>query len=41
VANLGAEEQADLRERCRALLPEPPFVMTSYAWAARGVVQGR
>ncbi len=38
VASLGADEQAELRERCRALLPDPPFVMTSYAWAARGVV---
>jgi SAM-dependent methyltransferase len=38
VAGLRADEQADLRERCRALLPDAPFVMTSYAWAARGVV---
>jgi len=25
-----------LRERCRTLLPEAPFTMTSVAWAARG-----
>jgi SAM-dependent methyltransferase len=27
-----------LRERCRRLLPEPPFTITAFAWAARGVV---
>lgn len=35
---LDRERQAELRERCRALLPEPPFVLTSRAWAARGLV---
>jgi SAM-dependent methyltransferase len=27
----------ELRERCRNALPEPPFSVTGYAWAARGV----
>ncbi len=35
-AGLGENEQAQLRERCRELLPAPPFVLTSRAWAARG-----
>ena len=30
---------AELRERCRALLPPAPFVLTSRAWAARGLVR--
>jgi SAM-dependent methyltransferase len=34
--SLAAEELAALRERCRAHLPEPPFTLTAYAWAARG-----
>jgi SAM-dependent methyltransferase len=38
VAGLSADRRAALRERCRALLPEAPFEMTSVAWAARGVV---
>ena len=38
VAGLGDDRRADLRERCLALLPEPPFVLTSCAWASRGVV---
>jgi SAM-dependent methyltransferase len=29
---------AELRERCRQLLPPAPFTMTARAWAARGVV---
>ena len=29
--------QAELRERCRALLPAAPFVVTARAWAARGL----
>jgi ubiquinone/menaquinone biosynthesis C-methylase UbiE len=37
VASLDAERQALLRERCRALLPDPPFVLTARAWAARGL----
>ena len=38
VAGLDAERQAELRERCRAALPEPPFVLTARAWTARGTV---
>jgi SAM-dependent methyltransferase len=34
---LDPERQAELRERCRALLPEPPFTVTARAWAARGL----
>jgi SAM-dependent methyltransferase len=37
VATLGAEQQAELRERCRALLPAAPFVLTARAWAACGL----
>jgi SAM-dependent methyltransferase len=37
VAGLDAERQADLRERCRALLPDGPLVVNARAWAARGV----
>ena len=37
VAGLDAERQAELRERCRMLLPNAPFVLTSRAWATRGV----
>lgn len=37
-ASLGEDELAALRERCRAVLPEPPFVQTAWAWAVRGVV---
>jgi len=29
--------QAELRERCRALLPDAPFTLASRAWAARGL----
>jgi SAM-dependent methyltransferase len=36
-AGLDAERQAQLRDRCRELLPEAPFVLTSQAWAARGL----
>lgn len=36
VAALDPERRAELRERCRTLLPEAPFVFTSHAWAARG-----
>ena len=38
VAGLDAEQQAQLRERCRERLPEAPFVVTAKAWAARGLV---
>lgn len=37
-AGLGPSRQSDLREACRGLIPPPPFVMTSVAWACRGVV---
>jgi ubiquinone/menaquinone biosynthesis C-methylase UbiE len=33
---LDADALSALRERCRNLLPEPPFTVTSVAWAARG-----
>jgi ubiquinone/menaquinone biosynthesis C-methylase UbiE len=38
VAGLDAERQAELRERCRALLPDAPFEITARAWATRGLV---
>jgi ubiquinone/menaquinone biosynthesis C-methylase UbiE len=31
-----AAHQSQLREACRALLPEPPFSLTARAWYARG-----
>jgi SAM-dependent methyltransferase len=37
-AGLEAGRQAQLRERCRELLPAAPFVLTARAWAARGLV---
>ena len=36
VASLDDERREALRERCRALLPRPPFRLTTVAWAARG-----
>ena len=36
-AGLDAESQAQLRERCRELLPAAPFVLTARAWAARAI----
>jgi SAM-dependent methyltransferase len=36
VASLDADGQARLRERCRELLPDAPFVPPARAWAARG-----
>lgn len=38
VASLGPDRQAELRERCREKFPDAPFVLTSRAWAARGLV---
>lgn len=38
VAGLDAHREAELRERCRAALPDAPFVLTARAWTARGVV---
>jgi len=37
-AGLEPMRQAQLRERCRELLPAAPFVLTARAWAARGLV---
>ena len=37
VSGLSPEGRAALRERCRRALPEPPFVLTARAWAARGL----
>jgi SAM-dependent methyltransferase len=37
-ADLDAKRQAQLRERCREMLPAPPFFLTALAWAARGLV---
>jgi SAM-dependent methyltransferase len=36
VASLDPEGQAELRERCRRLAGDAPFVVTARAWAARG-----
>ena len=36
VAGLDPERRARLRDRCRELLPEPPFTLESIAWTARG-----
>jgi ubiquinone/menaquinone biosynthesis C-methylase UbiE len=36
VAALSPEGREELRESCRKRLPEPPFVLTARAWAARG-----
>jgi SAM-dependent methyltransferase len=35
--SLGPDELAEVRERCRRLLPEPPFSFTAYSWAVRGL----
>ena len=37
VAGLDAERREALRERCRVMLPAPPFTSTVIAWAARGI----
>lgn len=39
VAGLDPRRRAALLERCRALLPTPPFAVTGRAWAARGRVR--
>lgn len=36
VAGLDAKRRAALRERCRELLPDPPFQISALAWTARG-----
>ena len=38
VAGLDPSRRAELRERCRTMLPSGPFVVTALAWAARGLV---
>ena len=38
LASLDGAEQASVRERCRASLPDGPFALRLRAWAARGVV---
>ena len=37
VAGLDTARRAELRERCRALLPTAPFVVVARAWATRGL----
>ncbi len=37
VAGLEPDRQAQLRERCREMLPEAPFVLEARAWTARGL----
>ncbi len=37
VARLDPAERDRLRERCRAMLPDPPFVLESVAWTACGL----
>lgn len=33
---LDADALEAVRDRCRELLPDPPFTVTAVAWAARG-----
>ena len=35
IAGLAPEAREELREKCRALLPEPPFTISASAWSAR------
>jgi SAM-dependent methyltransferase len=37
-ASLDPTGQAHLRERCREMLPDPPFTLNARAWVARAVV---
>lgn len=37
VASLPDTARADLRDRCRAMLPQGAFELTAIAWAARGI----
>jgi hypothetical protein len=37
VAGLSPDGRAELRDRCRTLLPDQPFDVTARAWAARGI----
>jgi SAM-dependent methyltransferase len=36
VARLAPDQQAELRDHCRQMLPAAPFTVTARAWAARG-----
>jgi SAM-dependent methyltransferase len=36
VARLDPDRQDQLRERCREILPDAPFVVSAHVWAARG-----
>ncbi len=36
VTGLHRERREELRERCREVLPDPPFELTARAWTARG-----
>ncbi len=38
VRRLSEPRRTALRERCRVMLPDPPFRLVATAWAARGVV---
>lgn len=38
VASLDPERRAELRDRCREILPDGPFELEARAWAATGVV---
>lgn len=38
VAKLQPRDRDLLRDRCRSMLPDGPFVLSASAWAARGVV---
>jgi SAM-dependent methyltransferase len=38
VVGLSEQQRVALREHCRLVLPEAPFVLTATAWAARGLV---
>jgi SAM-dependent methyltransferase len=37
LASLSADQQVELRETCRTMIPRTPFVVTARAWAARGL----
>jgi len=40
VTGLDPARRTELRERCRARLPNGPFVIPARAWAARGIASG-
>jgi SAM-dependent methyltransferase len=41
VRSLSADQQARVREACRAALPDGPFTLDARAWCARGTVPTR